>query len=63
MLTGAASPLPPPPPPPLRSLTAARRPLLALLPDRWLGHGTLWVVTFHALAYYIYWGVSDTAGG
>lgn len=30
---------------------------------RWLGHGTLWIVTFHALAYYLYWGVSSSAGG
>lgn len=25
---------------------------------RWLGHGTLWVLTIHGVLYYIYWGAS-----
>ncbi|GAB4822887.1 hypothetical protein N2152v2_009933 [Parachlorella kessleri] len=27
---------------------------------RWLGHGTLWVVSLHAILYYIQWGATQT---
>ena len=27
---------------------------------RWLGHGTLWMVTAHGLSYYIYWAQENT---
>lgn len=30
---------------------------------RWCGHGTMWILTAHAVLYYVYWGTSDVAGG
>lgn len=30
---------------------------------RWMGHGTMWILTTHAVLYYVYWATSPTAGG
>lgn len=29
----------------------------------WMGHGTMWILTAHAVLYYVYWATSKTAGG
>jgi len=29
----------------------------------WMGHGTMWILTTHAVLYYVYWATSSTAGG
>lgn len=30
---------------------------------RWMGHGTMWVLTTHSVLYYVYWAASPTDGG
>lgn len=58
--------------PPLSCLAAAAAPATCRLSCalsaghalcRWMGHGTMWILTAHAALYYVYWATSKAAGG